>query len=95
VSTAPEFQWDDANRHHLASHDVTPEEAEQAILDHHAVLLEIQIGGDEERTKALGMTATGRILAVVFTLRGDAIRPITAYPATTRLQEVYLKRRGT
>jgi uncharacterized DUF497 family protein len=47
ASTAPEFQWDDANRDHLASHNVTPEEAEQAILDHHAVLLEIQIGGDE------------------------------------------------
>jgi hypothetical protein len=27
-------------------------------------------------TKALGMTASGRILAVVFTISGDAIRPI-------------------
>jgi uncharacterized DUF497 family protein len=68
VATAPGFQWDDGNRHNPASPDVTPGEAEQAILDHHAVLLEIQIGGDEERTKALGMTATGRILAVVLDL---------------------------
>ena len=95
MSAAPEFQWDDVNRDHLASHNVTPEEAEQAILDNHAVLLEIQTGNDEERTKALGITATGRILAVVFTLRGDAIRPVTAYTATTRSKELYLKRRGT
>ena len=92
---AVEFQWDDANRDHLALHSVAPGEAEQAILDHHAVLLEVQTGGGEERTKALGMTGAGRVLAVVFTFRGDVIRPITAYMATPRMQELYLKRRGT
>ena len=66
MSAAAGFQWDNANRDHLASHNVTPEEAEQAILDNHAAILEIQTGNDEERTKALGITATGRILAVVF-----------------------------
>ena len=90
----PEFDWDDANRSHLAQHDISPDEAEQAILDPYAVLLEIQTGGEEERTKALGATASGRILTVIFTFRGDAIRPITAYTATVRLQELYLKRRG-
>jgi uncharacterized protein len=92
---APEFDWDDSNRNHLARHDVTPSEAEQAILDPHAVLLEIQIDNNEERTKALGITTAGRILAVVFTFRGDAIRPITAYTAPARLQKLYLARRGT
>ena len=91
---APEFDWDDANRSHLGLHKVTPEETEQAILDPFAVLLEIQINDEEERTKAVGATASGRILAVVFTFRGDAIRPITAYVAPARLQEIYLKRRA-
>jgi len=90
----PEFDWDDANVAHLAFHKVGPKEAEQAILDPHGVLLEIQTREDEERTKAVGMTATGRILTVVFSLRGAAIRPITAYPAGNRLQELYLKRSG-
>jgi uncharacterized DUF497 family protein len=27
------FDWDDANVDHLARHDVTPEEAEEALLD--------------------------------------------------------------
>lgn len=89
----PEFHWDDANRNHLARHEVIPEEAEQAILDPYAVLLEIQTDDKEERTKALGITSGGRILTVVFSFRGEAIRPITAYTATTRLQQLYLKRR--
>src|ERR1017187_843417 len=94
-SEASEFDWDDANRDHLALHNVAPEEAQQAILDPHAVLVEIQSGDEEERTKALGITSGGRILAVVFTFRGEAIRPVTAYTAAARLRELYLKRRAT
>ena len=91
-SEAPEFDWDDGNRDHLALHNVTPEEAEQVILDPHAVLLEIDSYEGEERTKALGITSMGRILVVLFTFRGGAIRPITAYPAEVRLQKIYLTR---
>lgn len=90
---APDFHWDDANLDHLASHNVRPDEAEQAVLDPHALLLEIQTDGEEERTKALGITTSGRIIVVVFTFRGEAIRPITAYAATKRLQGLYLSRR--
>jgi uncharacterized DUF497 family protein len=46
---------------------------------------------DEDRVKTIGRTASGRILAAVFTFRGEAIRPITAYDATTRDQSLYLK----
>lgn len=90
----PEFDWDDSNLYHLARHNVAPEEAEQAILDPNGVLLEIYTDNGEQRTKALGMTRSGRILTVVFSFRGEAIRPITAYVAATRLQKNYLERRG-
>ena len=90
----PEFDWDDANRDHLARHRVTPQEAEQAILDPRAILLEIEVSGGEERGKAVGMTAQGRILAVVFGLRGEVIRPITAYVPPTRLQRLYFQQGG-
>jgi uncharacterized DUF497 family protein len=90
---APQFDWDDANRRHLSRHHVIPEEAEPAVLDPHAILLAIESDTGEDRAKALGMTASGRILAVVFTLRGEAIRPITAYAAPPRLQTLYLGRR--
>ena len=80
MGTAPEFDWDDANRDHLALHNVTAEEAQQAILDPHAVLLEIQSGDEEERTKALGITSGGRILVVVFHL------PQGSHPAGHRIR---------
>ena len=46
---------------------------------------------DEERVESVGATAGGRILVVVFTWRGEAIRPITAYAAPVRIQKLYLK----
>ncbi len=57
------------------------------------MLLDIQSGDEEERTKDLGITSSGRIIVVVFTFRGQAIRPITAYLANKQLQELYLNRR--
>jgi hypothetical protein len=85
------FDWDEANVRHLGRHSVDPQEAEQAVLDPDAIMLEVQIEGDEDRVKAIGRTASGRIIATVFTFRGEAIRPITAYDATTRDQSMYLK----
>jgi len=84
------FQWDASNIAHLARHDVLPAEAEAAILDTQAILLEIQTEA-EERVKAVGATLGGRILVVVFTLRGEAIRAITAYGAPMSLQKLYLE----
>src|SRR3954467_231457 len=74
------FDWDEGNVNHIARHGVTTGEAEEAILDPSAVMLEIQ-DEEEERVKAVGRTNRRRILVVVFTFRGDAIRPITAYDA--------------
>lgn len=85
-----EFDWDEGNIDHVASHGVTAAEVEEAVLDPHAIMLEIQFE-DEERTKAVGRTEAGRILVVVFTFRGEAIRPITAYDGAKRDQAVYLK----
>jgi uncharacterized DUF497 family protein len=90
VSDEEEFNWDDANVGHLARHGVSPFEAEEAILDPHAILLEIQTG-DEERVKAVGATSGGRILVVVFTWRGETIPAITAYPPPVALHELYLE----
>jgi uncharacterized DUF497 family protein len=86
----PEFDWDGGNVRHLARHAVRPVEAEEVILDPAAIMLEIEID-DEERVKAIGRTKEGRILVAVFTFRGEAIRPITAYDATKRDREVYLR----
>jgi len=89
----PQFDWDAANRYHLGRNHVIPEEAQHAIRDPHAVLLAMESDSGGERTKALGKTASGRVLAVVFTIRGEVIRPITAYLAAPHLETLYLRAR--
>ena len=55
------------------------------------MLVEIQSEGGEERVQLIGMTSAGRILAVVFAMRGPAIRPVTSYPAAKIQQLEYLR----
>jgi uncharacterized DUF497 family protein len=44
-----EFNWDSANRAHIAEHAVSPEEAEQVVLNE-PMDIEVQIHSGEERT---------------------------------------------
>lgn len=85
-----QFNWDVGNIGHVARHGVSTDEVEEAILDPNTILLEIQ-ACDEERVESVGATSGGRILVVVFTWRGEAIRPITAYAAPVRIQKLYLE----
>ena len=50
------------------------------IFDHEPLLIaaDASHSKSEERWAAWGRTADGRALAIVFTLRGDRIRPISA-----------------
>jgi len=90
VEDRPEFDWDTANVGHLAGHNVLPSEADEAILDPNAIMLEIQYE-DEERVKSVGTTNGGRIIEVIFTFRGEAIRPVTAFDAAKRPERLYLE----
>jgi uncharacterized DUF497 family protein len=56
-----DFDWDEGNRTHIASHDVTCEEAEQ-VINHDPLDLEFQREDGEERFLQIGQTASGRIL---------------------------------
>ena len=82
------FSWDEANRSHIAEHGVSPEEAEQVILND-PVDLEVQIRNGEERTLQVGETNVGRILVVVTTWRDGSVRVITAFSANKKLRAFY------
>jgi uncharacterized DUF497 family protein len=95
------FDWDACNLDHIARHDVTPEEAEQAIrgcpLD-----IELQIadgGSSEERLLQIGETDNGRILQLLTTWRNGKVRVISAWDAPKQLKTYYLaemrRRHGT
>ncbi len=88
-----EFEWDEDNLRHIAEHDLSPEEVEFVLL-HHPVALEYQDWhGGEERFQEVGITASGRFVVVLSTVRGIRLRVVTAYDAPQYAIREYLHRR--
>ena len=87
------FDWDEANEGHVARHNIVPEEVEQVFAND-----PMDLGADvldgEERYTGVGHTNRLRVLVLVWTMRGEAIRPITAFDASERLAKRYLAERG-
>jgi uncharacterized DUF497 family protein len=85
------FDWDDANIGHIAEHDVTPEEAEEAMLGDP---LEMDFEWSEEgegRWTYIGETTPGRFLQVIITTRGERFRVVTAFEPIRRFKLIYLR----
>jgi uncharacterized DUF497 family protein len=87
------FEWDDANREHIALHQVSPEDAEQ-VIDNDPLDLDTETIDDEQRFSSVGRTDQGRFLLVVTTLRNSRIRVVTAFPAPRSLIHLYLMHTG-
>jgi len=87
------FDWDDANQRHIALHDVTVEEAEEAF-NSDTLELGFDFVDEEERIDELGATANGRILRIVTVLRDDKVRVVTAFDAPRLMKLAYLKEKG-
>ena len=85
-----DFEWDNANILHIARHNVTPEEVEEA-LSGFTLDTNFQVIGGEERSTEIGVTHQGRFLEVVSALRGDRVRVITAYDASKAGIQEYLE----
>ena len=93
MKPSPEFDWDKGNEQHLAKHGISRRDAEDVLLGNH-ILLEFQMEGSEQRWVAVGAARDGRILNIVFAVRGDAMRPITGWAADKQTAEMYLKEWG-
>jgi hypothetical protein len=91
-SVGVEFDWDSQNFRHIARHQVSPEEAEQALRND-PMVVQFRNHVVEERVLCLGQTDRGRLLAVVYVERGQAIRVVTAYPMSGRQEEFYFRKR--
>jgi hypothetical protein len=48
------FDWDVANREHIALHHVTPDEAEQVIMNNASLIVKIQSRKGEMRSNVFG-----------------------------------------
>ena len=93
MAEALSFDWDKANVAHVARQDVMPEEVEQVFVND-PMDLSADIMDEEERYTSAGHTNQLRVLVLVWTMRGVATRPITAFDASHALVRRYLKERG-
>ena len=84
------YEWDPAKAQiNAAKHGVRFNDAIAAFEDDVALTQRDLSSEDEERWVTLGRDALGRIVVVVYTWRGDAIRLISARPATRRERAQY------
>jgi uncharacterized DUF497 family protein len=94
VTDLPEFDWDEHNEQHLAKHGISRRDAEDVLVGDH-ILLEYQTEGNEQRWVAVGATRVGRILNIVFAIRGEVVRPITGWVADKETADLYVQEWGT
>jgi hypothetical protein len=86
------FEWDSGNLTKSAGkHGVSPEEAEEVFFRGPLVLDAARPEDRETRYAALGRTERGRLLRIVFTVRGARIRPISCRIANKKEIAAYEK----
>ena len=83
------LQWDDANLGHIALHFVTRDEVEQAFFDTFSTLEHFDEVTGEKRYRMLAKAPDGPVLAIVFVIRQQSIRTVTAYSAKGKLLAKY------
>ncbi len=89
--TPTEFEWDAGNAEkNWLRHRVSQQESEQVFFRRPLVVVEDDLHSQGEfRHYALGQTEGGRLLFVVFTLRDDKVRIISARDMTRRERKEY------
>jgi uncharacterized protein len=87
------FEFDPVKaKSNLIKHKVSFEEAQTSLLDPMALVREDSDASGEQRYVLVGMSSAGRMLAVVYTLRGEdesIFRLIFARKATVREEKYY------
>jgi uncharacterized protein len=87
-----DYEWDPVkSRANLSKHGVRLADAAGALEDEFALTIRDPDCDEEERWITLGMDSVGRFLVVVWTLRANKVRIISARKATARERHVYEK----
>ena len=84
------FQWDAGNSgKNWERHHVTQGETEQVFFNRPVRVAPAKEVQREPRYAALGQSSAGRLLTVVFTIRGTLVRPISARDMSRRERRLY------
>ena len=91
LSGCTRFDWDAGNsKKNQETHGVTDSESEQVFFNRPLVAApDDQHSWKEPRFHGLGRTGAGRPLMVVFTIRGDLVRVISARDMSRRERKAY------
>lgn len=91
LANAVGFEWATGNAPKVVGrHKVEPGECEQAFFhEPFVVSYDAAHSGAEPRWRALGRTVAGRLLFVVFTMRGTSIRVLAARDMNRKERRVY------
>ena len=84
-----DYEWDPAKaRANSAKHGIHFADAVEVFSDPYALTID-DLHSEERRFVTIGLDAFARVLVVVYTWRGDAIRLISARRATPRERTQY------
>lgn len=84
------FEWDTGNQtKSLRKHGITNQEAEETFFNFKRVLPDQAHSEKEQRFGMLGQTKQGRVLFIVFTVRGNKVRIISARAADKKERNFY------
>jgi uncharacterized DUF497 family protein len=84
-----EFEWNKANLEHIKKHDVEPEECEAIFYNDPVFFYDEKHSQKEDRYLAYGVTNEKRLLTVIFTIRENKIRVISARDQHKKERKVY------
>lgn len=86
------FEWDEHNTNKIwLKHKVLPSESEQVFFNRPLVVADdVKHSSQEKRYYALGNTDAKRLLFVVFTIRGNQIRVISARDMNRKEKKEYI-----
>jgi hypothetical protein len=91
LAQAAGFQWNAGNiEKNWAAHQVSSAECEQLFFNQ-PLIVAVDVGHSrlEDRFHALGVTDSGRMLFIVFTLREELIRVISARDMSRKERKAY------
>ena len=94
LSNVTGFDWDEGNiLKNWEKHKVSHLEAEQVFFNEPLIVFEdLKHSMAESRWYVLGRTDTSRKLMIVYTIRGNQIRVISARDMSRKEREIYEKR---
>jgi uncharacterized DUF497 family protein len=85
-----DFEWDAYNSTKVRlRHNIDTREAEQSFFQQSIIIFDHKHSSAEQRYQLVGITDNGRVLFIVFTLRGVRIRILSARLANKKERNYY------